>query len=101
MDKEKLIEHLKAAIAAFEKGKALFEGDFSEFPEGKEDEIMAHCKECSKNMDAAMELDTVYSKVYKHFSDGGTESDCRIAKNRWCFAKQDFVKARLEDLGFE
>jgi hypothetical protein len=48
-------------------------------------------------MNAAQELDTNYSKVYQQFSDGGNETDCRIAKNRWCFAKITFAKARLKD----
>jgi predicted ribosome quality control (RQC) complex YloA/Tae2 family protein len=97
--KQKLIEHLKAAIEAFEKGISLFENkDFSNFPQGKEDEIMAYCKKCSENMNAARELDTFYTEVYQQFSDGGNESDCRIAKNHWCFAKQEFVRARLKDL---
>ena len=59
---------------------------------------MSFCKECSKNMNAAQALDTDYSEVYQHMSDGGTESNCRIAKNRWCFMKQDFAKARIRDL---
>lgn len=96
---EKIVEYLKNAVAAFNSGISLFNNsDYSKFPEGKEDEIRACCKECSKNMNTAQELDTRYSEVYQQFSDGGNESNCRMAKNRWCFAKQDFAKARIKDL---
>ena len=98
-EKEQLKTHLKGAINAFETGTSLFNGDdYSQIPEGKEDEIMGYCKKCSENMNTAMALDKGYTKVYQQFSDGGNDSDCRIAKNRWCFAKIDFVKARLQDL---
>lgn len=49
-------------------------------------------------MNAAQELDSIYYKVYQQFSDGGNETDCRIAKNRWCLAKIEFARARLKDL---
>jgi hypothetical protein len=96
---EKIIKHLKQAVSAFEKGISLFENNnYSEIPGSKKEEILACCKECSKNMNAAQELDSIYSKVYQHFSDGGNESNCRIAKNRWCFAKIEFAKSRIKDL---
>jgi len=98
-NKEKLFFHLQKAIEYFEKGVSLFENsDYSRFPEGKKEEILQYCKECSNNMNAAQLLDTNYSEVYQQFSNGGNETDCRIAKNRWCFAKIDFARARLEDL---
>ncbi|EKD49791.1 MAG: hypothetical protein ACD_63C00049G0003 [uncultured bacterium] len=58
----------------------------------------ATVEKCSENMNAAQELDYFYSKVYQQFSNGGNESDCRIAKNRWCFAKIEFAKARIKNI---
>jgi len=96
---KQIIEHLKKANASFEKGCSMFDKrDYSIIPKDKEEKIMACCKECSSNMNAAQALDAIYSGIYQHMGDGGIESDCRIAKNRWCFMKQDFAKARIKDL---
>ena len=99
LQQHRLIKALRVATTAFEQGIALFpNGDYTTIPEEREVEIMDPCRVCSSYMDQAQELDTCYSEVYQHLSAGGTESDCRIAKNRWCFAKQAFAKARLENL---
>jgi len=94
-----IISHLDCAVSACDEGLALFEkGDYSKFPKGKERKIMAYCKRCGAYMKSAQDLDTTYSTVYQQFSEGGDETNCRIGKNRWCFAKQEFARARIADL---
>jgi len=94
-----IISHLECAVSACDAGLSLFkDGNYSKFPDGKEREIMAYCKMCSAYMKSAQDLDTTYYTVYREFSEGGDETNCRIGKNRWCFAKQEFAKARITDL---
>jgi hypothetical protein len=98
-DNDLIIKELLLAIAAFEKGLALFEdGNYAVVPPRHAKEIDALCHECSQHMKAAQKLDAVYSQVYQQFSNGGNDTNCRLAKNRWCFAKIDFARARLRDL---
>ena len=97
---DEIIEHLKKAIAAHERGIALFGGnDFSVIPTNQEKQIMEYCAECSRNFEALRErLDSVYKAVYQTFRKGGNETDCRIGKNHWCFGLIEFARARLNDL---
>ena len=99
-NKSEIVEHLKAAINAWEKGVSLFpNGNYGIIPKDKEKEINECCKKCSENFKILREeLDLTYRNVYETFRQGGIETDCRIAKNRWCFGLIDFAKARLKDL---
>lgn len=95
-----IIEHLEAAIAAHEKGLSLFHSNnYDEIPADKETEIMDCCSQCASHFKELREhLDPVYKNVYRVFYDGGTETNCRIGKNRWCFGLIEFARARLKDL---
>ncbi len=98
-DSSKIIAELQLAIAAFEKGLTLFEnGNYETIPAGREAEVKKYCHECSQHMKAAQVLDKDYTQVYQQFSNGGNDTSCRLAKNRWCFAKIDFARARIADL---
>lgn len=98
-DNTQIITELQQATAAFEKGLILFEnGNYSVVPSKHTTEIKRLCHECSQHMNAAQKLDIHYSNVYQQFSNGGNDTNCRLAKNRWCFAKIDFARARLKDL---
>ena len=98
---EQIRTHLEAAVSAHEKGLKLFgSGDYSRIPPAKEKEIMDCCAECASHFKVLREeLDRDWANVYQTFADGGTETDCRIGKNRWCFGLIEFARARLRSLG--
>jgi hypothetical protein len=97
---ERIIRHLEGAIAAHERGIALFGGtDFQAIPAEREKEISSCCEECAGHFKVLREeLDLAYRTVYEAFRDGGDETDCRIGKNRWCFGLVEFARCRLRDL---
>lgn len=72
-DSAKIIAELQLAIAAFEKGLALFEnGNYEIIPASQEAEVKKYCHECSQHMNAARDLDTNYTKYINSSVTAGT-----------------------------
>jgi len=100
MNRKIIIIHLRAAIEAHGRGLSMFPSDnYDVIPPDKEKEILAACEECSRHFKLLREeLDTDYKSVYETFRAGGSETDCYIGKNRWCFGLIEFAKTRLAEL---